>query len=80
MLVFNPRKRMSIRKALEHKYVEEFRELGLEQDAEFQVKIDDVEKIKLDKKSLQKMLYSEIRAFHRQVPGLKSRIRLSATT
>ena len=50
------------------KYVEEFREHELEQDAGFHVKIDDVETTKLNKKSLQKMLYNEIRAFHRQAP------------
>lgn len=68
MLVFNPKKRTSLHKALEHKYVEEFREHELERDAGFHVKMDDVEMIKLNKKSLQRMLYAEIRAFHRQAP------------
>lgn len=68
MLVFNPRKRTSLHEALEHKYVEEFREHELERDAGFHVKVDDVEMITLNKKSLQKMLYAEIRAFHRQAP------------
>lgn len=69
MLVFDPRKRMPLGKALKHSYVEEFREHLLEQDAGFQVKIDDVEAIKLEKRSLQKMLYGEIRAFHQQLPA-----------
>mmetsp|Transcript_25499 Transcript_25499/g.101623 ORF Transcript_25499/g.101623 Transcript_25499/m.101623 type:complete len:496 (-) Transcript_25499:788-2275(-) len=68
MLVFDPQKRVSLHKAMEHKFVEEFREHELEQDAGFHVKIDDVEQVKLTKKSLQTMLYSEIRAFHRHTP------------
>mmetsp|Transcript_11607 Transcript_11607/g.36936 ORF Transcript_11607/g.36936 Transcript_11607/m.36936 type:complete len:405 (-) Transcript_11607:447-1661(-) len=68
ILVFNPRKRLTIREALGHEFVEEFREHELERDAGFHVKIDDVEQTKLTKKNLQRMLYSEIRAFHRQMP------------
>lgn len=79
MLVFDPKKRTSLHNVLQHKYVEEFREHELEQDAGFHVKIDDVETTKLNKKSLQKMLYNEIRAFHRQAPtdhGVDDEIKL----
>jgi mitogen-activated protein kinase 1/3 len=68
MLVFNPKGRISLRGALKHKYVEDFREYELEQDAGFHVKVDDIEATKLNKACLQKMLYNEIRAFHRKVP------------
>jgi len=67
MLVFDPRKRIILHDALEHNYVNEFRERLLEQDAGFQVKIDDVEMVKLDKESIREMLFDEIQAFHRQV-------------
>ena len=68
MVIFNPEKRTSLHNAMSHKFVEEFREHELERDAGFHVKIDDVEQVKLTKKNLQRMLYSEIRAFHRQAP------------
>ncbi len=68
ILVFDPKKRISLHDVFQHKYIEEFREHELEQDADFHVKIDDVETTKLNKKSLQRMLYGEIRAFHRQAP------------
>lgn len=68
MLVFNPKGRISLRGALKHKYVEDFREYELEQDAGFHVKVDDIEATKLNKGCLQRMLYNEIRAFHRKVP------------
>lgn len=65
MLVFNPRNRIPVRETLQHKYVLEFRDHELERGAGFHVKVKDVEGTKLNKKSLQKMLYTEIRTFHR---------------
>ena len=43
ILVFNPRRRLSIRQALRHSYIEDFREECLEKDAGFYVKVDDIE-------------------------------------
>ncbi|KAJ1462308.1 kinase-like domain-containing protein [Pelagophyceae sp. CCMP2097] len=68
MLVFDPNRRIDTAAALEDKYVSEFRDEALEQVAGYHVKIDDVEAVKLEKKSLQRMLYNEIRAFHRSGP------------
>lgn len=68
ILIFNPTKRLTVLHALEHPYVEDFREPELERDAGFHVVIDDVEKIKLTKTNLQRMLYAEIRSFHSQRP------------
>ena len=66
MLKINPSRRISLGDAMAHAYVEEFREDALEQPAGFDVEMADVEEVKLTKKNLQRMMYEEVRAFHRQ--------------
>ena len=66
MLKINPSRRISLGDAMAHAYVEEFREDALERPAGFGVEMADVEEVKLTKKNLQRMMYEEVRAFHRQ--------------
>ena len=66
MLKINPTRRISLADAMAHPYVEEFREDALERPAGFGVEMADVEEVKLTKKNLQRMMYEEVRAFHRQ--------------
>lgn len=69
ILIFDPKRRLSIDQALRHSYIEDFREENVEQDAGFTVKVDDIEATKLNKKNLQRMLYNEINHFHSQTPA-----------
>jgi len=67
MLAFDPRKRCPIAAAVGHACFDEYREEDLEARAGFQVEMDDVEGVRLEKKAIQKLLYDDIRAFHRSV-------------
>lgn len=71
ILVFDPKRRLSIRRALRHSYIEDFCEETLEQGAGFHVKVDDIEATKLSKTSLQRMLYSEVNEFHQTPANLQ---------
>jgi hypothetical protein len=69
MLAFDPRKRCPIAAAVGHACFDEYREEDLEARAGFQVEMDDVEGVRLEKKAIQKLLYDDIRAFHRSEPA-----------
>lgn len=65
MLTFHPKKRITIKECLEHKYFEELRDPEAEITAEntFDWSFDEIE---LTKENLQKMIYEESLKFHKE--------------
>jgi len=69
MLQFHPTKRRPIADCVADACFDEYREEDLEARAGFSVEMDDVESVKLEKGAIQKLLYDDIRAFHRSEPA-----------
>lgn len=69
MLSFDPKKRLPIQDCVAHPCFDDYREDDLELRAGYHVEMDDVETVKLEKKAIQKLLYDDIRAFHRAEPA-----------
>jgi len=65
MLTIDPAKRMKVGEALDHPYLRNVREPDrLERPANYQVDVEDVETLPLNRTNLQRMMFEEIRLFH----------------
>ena len=76
MLAFDPKRRTPIADCVDDPVFDDYRENDLEARAGFQVEMDDIEAVALTKPAIQKLLYDDIRAFHRDLPT--DRVRASS--
>lgn len=63
MLVFNPSRRISAAEALKHPYIRDLCDPGTDHPAEFQVKLNGVEKC-MEEKAMRKMMWDEVLYYH----------------
>ena len=74
MLRFDPRKRTPVSDCIDHACLADYREHELEARAGFHVEMDDVEAVALTKSAIQRLLYDDVRAFHRDLPADRGRV------
>ena len=74
--VWNPhrRKRTPVSDCIDHACLADYREHELEARAGFHVEMDDVEAVALTKSAIQRLLYDDVRAFHRDLPADRGRV------
>jgi len=68
MLVFNPRKRITVAQALDHELFAKVRDRRLETTAKSRVVLDFETEEELDEKQLRSLFLREVRKFHPEVP------------
>jgi len=68
MLIFNPSKRISVNKALEHALFQNMRDRKLETTADATITLDFEKKEELDEKELRALFLQEVRKYHPEVP------------
>ncbi|KAH8091923.1 MAP kinase [Aureococcus anophagefferens] len=73
-LCFDPRKRTPVSDCIDHACLADYREHELEARAGFHVEMDDVEAVALTKSAIQRLLYDDVRAFHRDLPADRGRV------